>query len=231
MWASKLDLRCAVVLTLLLALAACGRSGPPAQGEEASARADLSPPAATPSAEPGRLTASAPRPTQPGVLALRGDGPGLAFSVAPGLLATASGRVGAVGGTISLEGADGATLQARVLARNEPLGLALLVVLEGPVPEPLPFASPSGLKAGDSVQGVGSPAAVFQRLRIDGRAVLLETDATPTSSAVGGPLLDRRRQVVGIAVVRPGREQAEFVAIDHVSDLIRSHGPQAARER
>jgi hypothetical protein len=154
--------------------------------------------------------------------------------VAPGLLATATACVGAVGGTISFEGAEAATRQARVLARNEPLGLALLVVLEGPVPEPvpepLPIGSPSGLKPGESVQGVAMPAARFQRLRIDGRVVLVETETIPAGLVVGGPLFDSKRQVVGIAVMRPAREQAEFIAIDHVRDLIRSHGPQAARE-
>jgi hypothetical protein len=36
---------------------------------------------------------------------------------------------------------------------------------------------------------------------------------------------------VGIAVLRPGREQAEFVAIDHVTDLVRSRDTAAPPAR
>jgi hypothetical protein len=52
--------------------------------------------------------------------------------------------------------------------------------------------------------------------------MVLDTEATPAGLAVGGPLLNAQGQVVGMAVVRPGHEQAEFVAIDHVTTLVRS---------
>ena len=188
------------------------------------------PAAAVTSRAEGPGPASAPRPTWPGVFALRGERPGLAFALAPRLLATASDRLGAGQAAVNLEGADGAVLHARVVAHHEALGLALLAP-DRPVAAPLPLGSPAGLKSGDQVQGVAIPVVRFQRLRVDGGAMLLDSEAAPAGLAVGGPLLNAQGQVVGIAVLRPGREQAEFVAIDHVTDLVRSRDTAAPPAR
>ena len=127
---------------------------------------------------------------------------------------------------ISVTLADGRTVSARALGKDDVRDLALLAIdPKGLDLEPLALGNSDGVQVGDPTIALGNPtgaastlttgvvSAVGQRLEAaDGSAIddVIQTDAAVGAGNAGGPLLDGRGAVIGVNshIVTRGRRRS-----------------------
>jgi hypothetical protein len=139
---------------------------------------------------------------------------------------------------VTLKLAGGRSLSARVERTAPDVDLALLRVASPPPAQPaLALGSTAGLRAGQEVVAIGSALGVLEHtvtrgiisaIRSSGEVRLIQTDAAINSGNSGGPLLDRRGEVIGVTTMKAGgsAESIGFaVAIDHARALIDGRRP------
>jgi serine protease Do len=136
---------------------------------------------------------------------------GTGFFYAPGLVLTAY-HVVAEGGPFTLLLADRARAQARLLGFAEPLDLAVLATEATPPTPPLPLETERRPQAGEAVLHIGNGRGQFiaprygrvTRLEASPSAFLpqglVETSLPLAPGDSGGPVLDARGKVLGVAV-------------------------------
>lgn len=216
-----------------------------ADGAE-SERAELAVPSPPLYDEPLEGDAARVRPAAVTVGGARGHGSGV--FVTPTLILTNQHVVGA-NTRMPVTLAGGRQLTARVLRRDRRRDVALLHV-ETDGHQPLPIRK-EPVEAADTVYAVGTPldpdlAATVTRGTVSGfreseRGLrLIQADADIQGGNSGGPLLDARGNVVGLAVagINPGTAQKTSIgvnffipiadALDHL-DLALSRDPSAPR--
>ena len=139
---------------------------------------------------------------------------------------------------ISVTLADGRTVSARALGKDDVRDLALLAIdPKGLDLEPLALGNSDGVQVGDPTIALGNPtgaastlttgvvSAVGQRLEAaDGTAIddVIQTDAAVGAGNAGGPLLDGRGTVIGVNshIVTPGGPVAFAVPVNTVRAAI-----------
>jgi S1-C subfamily serine protease len=174
-----------------------------------------SPRPSTPTDEGGRSVQDIVRDASPGVvLVQQAGGLGSGFLIDDDGHILTNAHVVEDARTVQVTYADGTRQQARVLAADETIDLAVLDV-ERPPPSAraLPLGRSKGLAVGDSVVAIGNPLG-FERTATTGIvsavkrqicspndssiANAIQTDAAINQGNSGGPLLDRLGRVVGI---------------------------------
>lgn len=166
---------------------------------------------------------------------------GTAFYVTPDTLLT---NVHVVGhnSSVRLRRADGRPIDARVSTTAAAFDLAILKVAPADRSHTtLPLGSGLNARVGQDVIAIGSALGTLQNtvtrgivsaVRRSGDAVLVQTDAAVNPGNSGGPLLDRRGEVVGITTMGyVDRQGLNFaVAIEHARPLLegRLTGPLLA---
>ncbi len=103
---------------------------------------------------------------------------------------------------------DGSTVIGRVLGRDEPGDLAVIKV-DKSLPVAVTFGDSDALRVGDSVYAIGYAlglrggpsvsSGIFSARRRDGGVETLQVDVPLNEGNSGGPLVNQRGQVVGIA--------------------------------
>lgn len=133
---------------------------------------------------------------------------------------------------VTLQRADGSTMNARVESRAPAYDIAILKVAQpSPTQAVIPMASANALKPGQEIIVIGSALGTLQNsvsrgivsaLRSAGGATLVQTDAAINPGNSGGPMLDRNGSVIAISTM--GYRNAEGlnfgVAIDHARELL-----------
>jgi len=145
-----------------------------------------------------------------------GHGSGFIISQA-GLVLTNAHVVGAGDGPVSLQLANGRSVNGRVIRVDREADVALIQLDAGDY-RAAPVGASQSLKVGDAVFAIGTPLnqrfsrtvtkGVVSAFRTDGSRRLIQSDATVHPGSSGGPLLDDRGRVVGLAmagVVAGGR--------------------------
>ena len=171
-------------------------------------------------------------------------GRGLGFFAAPGLIVTSHTLVaGYVAVPVKLAG--GSSTTAWVDLVDEAKDLALLRPVDSKAGQAtLTLSAPSETLRGQQVVAVVSTleangstvtAGVAEGIVVDGGGVrLVRTDVAVNLASIGGPLLDRTGQVLGIHTVKLGRGQGGGLAVaaDHARALLaRGGAPASAEER
>lgn len=139
--------------------------------------------------------------------------------------------------SVSVTLQSGTKLTGTVVESSEDLDLALVSIPSaGSSDVPLPLGSSSALRLGQGVVALGWAQDLQQStvtrgivtgLRHDGKQRLVQTDAVPNHGDSGGPLLDRRGEVIGVTTFRAevaGTAAGFAVAIDDVKALLASTG-------
>ena len=224
------------------AAGASGTVSPEARAWDAAARAE----AAAPVAVPDTPTASpATRPTavsasieemvdrvMPAVVLIETtSGRGSGFYVRHDTLIT-NVHVVQNDGYVTLRRMDGSAVTAKVETRAPALDIAILKVATPSSSQAvIPMGSARSLKPGQEIIVIGSALGTLQNsvsrgivsgLRMAGGATLVQTDAATNPGNSGGPMLDRKGEVIGITTM--GYRNAEGlnfgVAIEHARDLL-----------
>jgi S1-C subfamily serine protease len=126
---------------------------------------------------------------------------------------------------------SGTKLNGRVAQLSDQYDLALVQVLRmGPTDAQLKLGQSSGLRLGQGIVALGWAQSLTQStvtrgivtgLRKDGDRLLVQTDATPNPGDSGGPLLDRRGEVIGVTTLRADNGSAGYaVAVDDLAPLV-----------
>jgi S1-C subfamily serine protease len=126
-----------------------------------------------------------------------------------GLILTAAHVVGEDdNAALTIVLADGRSLKATILRRNEDLDIALIQLESGQY-RAIPVGTSQTLRAGDPVFAIGTPMAqqfertvtrgVVSAMRSDAQRRRIQSDVGLHPGSSGGPLLDDRGRVVGIA--------------------------------
>ncbi len=137
--------------------------------------------------------------------------------------------------------ADGRTFAVKQVWRDPLAGVAVLRIDGRDLPA-LPLGDSNGLHVGDAAALVGWPAAsaappVSATIRATGAATggNLAIDAPIQAENVGGPLINARGQVVGIASadahVMDGSSRGFAVPIDRAKSMLREAQASAAPAR
>jgi len=139
-----------------------------------------------------------------------GTGHGSGFVVSRvGLALTNAHVVGTGDGSVRLQLADGRSVTGRVLRVDRETDVALIQLDAGDYPA-APIGSSQSLKVGDAVFAIGTPLnerfsrtvtkGVVSAFRTDGGRRLIQSDVSVHPGSSGGPLLDDRGRVVGLAL-------------------------------
>src|SRR5262249_48890553 len=130
---------------------------------------------------------------------------GSGFFVRPNLVAT-NAHVVTGFQVVMVTTHDGTTIRGRVGELSEQYDLALIrLVQPGSTDAPLPLGNSATLRLGQGIVALGWAQSLTQStvtrgivtgLRHDGHRSLVQTDAVPNPGDSGGPLLDRRGDVV-----------------------------------
>lgn len=117
--------------------------------------------------------------------------------------------VGTGDGSVRLQLADSRSVTGRVLRVDRETDVALIQMDAGDY-APAPIGSSQSLKVGDAVFAIGTPLnerfsrtvtkGVVSAFRTDGGRRLLQSDVSVHPGSSGGPLLDDRGRVVGLAM-------------------------------
>ena len=142
---------------------------------------------------------------------------------------------GAPSVTVTLQG--GTRVSGTVTEASEELDLALVSIPRVALSDvTLPLGSSSSLRLGQGIVALGwaqdlqqSPVTrgIVTGLRRDGKQRLVQTDAVPNHGDSGGPLIDRRGEVVGVTTFRAeisGTTAGFAVSIDDVKALLAHAG-------
>jgi S1-C subfamily serine protease len=158
-------------------------------------------------------------------LKTRGSG----FFIKPDLIVTNAHVVtGFLVSTVTTH--SGVTLNGQVVQVSEQFDIALIQVPRPGTDAPLPLGHSDGLRLGQGTVALGwaetltqSPVArgIVTGVRHDGDRVLIQTDAAPNFGDSGGPVLDRRGDVIGVTTFRADNGRSGYaVAIDDVKPLV-----------
>jgi S1-C subfamily serine protease len=153
-------------------------------------------------------------------------GSGIVVS-ASGLVATTAAAVGDAA-TVEIALGDGKSRPADLVGSDPDAGVAVLQI-RGASGLPTAVLSETAAAVGDEVVAVGAPtgpgaapsaaegvvsadgaSAKIGTARVDG---LIQTDAAVTAAATGGPLVDRRGQVVGMSIAVDGGAEGSGYAL------------------
>jgi S1-C subfamily serine protease len=125
---------------------------------------------------------------------------------------------------------DGAMLTGRIGQLSDQYDIALIQVQPGQADTQLPLGDSANLRLGQGIVALGWAQSLTQStvtrgivtgLRRDGERSLLQTDAVPHPGDSGGPLLDRRGEVVGITTARGESGTTGYaVAIDDLKPFV-----------
>jgi putative serine protease PepD len=182
---------------------------------------------------------------QPGTTAFQAEaGNDLTLSTGSGFVLDGDGRVltnaHVVNGVTSVQVtfADGRTVPAHVVGKDQETDLAVLVVdPEGLDLRPLELGESSGARPGDQVVAIGNPSGVQPtggtgRIAATGRQIeapggymldgVLQTDAVIEPASSGGPLLGADGRVVAVTtrLSDGGGETGYAVPVDTVRDVL-----------
>jgi len=138
-----------------------------------------------------------------------GSGHGSGVIVSPsGIVLTDAHVVGEGSAPVTVELPSGRRLSGEVIRRQKDMDVAL-VKLEKGLFQAAPIGSSERLKVGDTVYAIGTPLhqtlgrsltkGIVSGFRMEEGRRLIQSDAIVHSGSSGGPLLDERGQVVGIA--------------------------------
>ena len=133
--------------------------------------------------------------------------------------------------SVAITTRDGAKLTGRVAEFSDQHDVALIQVAGlGPTGAQLPFGNSSNLRLGQGIVALGWAESLTQStvtrgivtgLRRDADRNLLQTDAVPNPGDSGGPLLDRRGEVVGVTTFRgEGGTSGYAITIDDVKPFV-----------
>jgi serine protease Do len=123
-------------------------------------------------------------------------------------------------------------IPAKVIDRDKKLDLALLRI-EGPLPAKAPLGSVLEVEMGDSVYGMGTPRKMgFSLSRgivsyvgrsFDG-TLYVQTDLATNSGSSGGPVLNRRGEVIGLSsfILRGSQGLSFAIPIDYAYSRFKS---------
>ena len=173
----------------------------------------------------------------PAVVSIKtGDGSASGFFAAPGRIITAEH---AVSGTayVTVNLSDGETVPARLTRADEGADLAVLQVTRPLSSQAtIPLGTVARVRVGQQVLVIGSPVGILERsvtrgivsaIRSAGGVTYIQTDAAMNPGNSGGPVIDERGRVIGVASAKiQGAEALAFaVAIDHARGLLGTSEP------
>jgi serine protease Do len=178
--------------------------------------------------------------TLPSVVSIHGQNSlGSGFVVkAEGWIATNFHVLAASGTEIKVVLRDGTSTKVKaVIAADPDHDLALLAIDKRGLPE-LMLADTDGVKAGDPVVAIGHPMGLEDTVsdglvsavrKIEPGLTLLQISAPIAPGSSGGPLIDNRGRVIGIAtaVSREGQNLAFGVPADYLKELMKHPEPLA----
>ncbi len=158
---------------------------------------------------------------------------GTGFFVAPNRLVT-NQHVVAESMGVTLRLANGQQLRGRVIERSQDADLA---IIESDAPfagTPLVLRSIAGIRPGDEVLAIGSPAVgrsalassvtrgIISGIRSMNGFAVLQTDAAVNPGNSGGPLVDTGGRVVGVNTIKAVQQEsiAFAVAADYAQALV-----------
>ena len=155
---------------------------------------------------------------------------GSGFFVKPDLIVTNAHVVSGFQ-SVAITTRDGAKLTGRVGESSDQHDVALIQASgPGPTDAQLPLGSSSSLRLGQGIVALGWAESLAQStvtrgivtgLRRDADRNLLQTDAVPNPGDSGGPLLDRRGEVVGVTTFRgEGGTSGYAITIDDVKPFV-----------
>jgi putative serine protease PepD len=173
-------------------------------------------------AAPGVVSILATSTAQGGMQSPFGSGQGRQTDEGAGIVLTRDGLIvtndhvvdGASSITVSLDGSNGATRSARIVATDPSHDLALIRInASGVTLHPLALGDSSGVQVGDATYAIGDPFGLDQTLTTgvvsalqrkitapNGATIahVIQTDAALNPGNSGGPLLDAAGRVIGI---------------------------------
>jgi S1-C subfamily serine protease len=155
---------------------------------------------------------------------------GSGFFVQPDLIVTNAHVISGFQ-SVAITTRDGAKLTGRVGEFSDQHDVALIQVPGlGTTDAQLPLGNSAGLRLGQGIVALGWAQSLTQStvtrgivtgLRRDADRNLLQTDAVPNPGDSGGPLLDRRGEVVGVTTFRgAGGTSGYAITIDDVKPFI-----------
>jgi serine protease Do len=117
-------------------------------------------------------------------------------------------------------------LAGEVFGKDETLDLALLEV-EGFAETPLTFADPASIAEGQTVFALGHPLGldftvsrgiISNRQRVRSGITLVQTDVAMNPGNSGGPIVNERGEVIGVAnlIIAGGQGLGFAIALQHV---------------
>ncbi len=133
-------------------------------------------------------------------------------------------------GTIKISGKTEKVVIKSILASDQTNDLVLLKVPRGDGP-PLKLAGSSSVEVGDEVFAVGSPhglegtfsQGIVSAFREHGRRKLIQITAPISPGSSGGPILNAKAEVVGVATayLKDGQNLNFAVSIEHLRVLLK----------
>jgi S1-C subfamily serine protease len=159
---------------------------------------------------------------------------GSGFVIREGVVATSFHVLrGAVSGSVRLVGEHESAKIAGALSVDDAADLAMLSV-PSLAAAPLPLADSSSVAIGDRIFVVGNPqdlegtfseGIVSGKRKLDG-VRMLQITAPISSGSSGGPVLDGRAQVVGVAAssLRSGQNLNFAISADYLSPMVENLG-------
>ena len=183
-------------------------------------------------AAPGVVSILASSTAQGGMQSPFGSAQGRQTDQGAGIVLTRDGLIvtnnhvvdGASSITVSLDGANGATRTARIIATDASDDLALIKINpSGATLHPLALGDSSGVQVGDATYAIGDPFGLDQTLTTgvvsalqrkitapNGATIshVIQTDAALNPGNSGGPLLDAAGRVIGINSQIAGSQSA-----------------------
>lgn len=221
-------------------------AGPENGASDAEAATTVEPPprswypAVLPPASPERALEDVIAQVLPAVVSVETErGRGSGFFAAPGIVITNYHVVyGSRAVRVKVTGVNAFT--AEVESVSEETDLALLRVEAGAsTPIVLELGSANDVRPGQEVVAVGSALGMLEStvtrgivsaVRTEGPLTLLETDAAINPGGSGGPLINRRGEVIGITTLKlkPAESIGFAVAADHARSLLAGGGVRPA---
>ncbi len=161
---------------------------------------------------------------------------GSGFLVQNGLIVTNFHVIeGAQQGYVRLVGQDARYSVIGVVAANEDNDLALLSIAQAANAPPLQLTQEPGPVVGDTVYVIGNPEGlegtfsqgIVSSIRGSRERALIQITAPISAGSSGGPVLDNKGAVIGVAVgmIEAGQNLNFAIPVSSVADLLSRTGP------